>query len=376
MRLGPRVPGFGRHDRATSYNDHIPYGPSNLEASRAYQDSIHDPLAWGRPKGESPYAPYQGRYGNLRADPVLRFGGDVRIAWLFARKQLLFPMQFDIGTALHPVHHATLLANVGARGRASGYSDTIDDSHTPYFRELFAMTHEWPFQAYARAGRFVPSFGLRLDDHTMSIRRQFELDGALPESRVTGVEIGAAPNFPFIQASWFKMASRARVPDAWNIFDVDRGWGAALNAGYRNLGWSVGTSAMTRQRPLDEGGDMDAYGLYGVFNPWYYRRGLPLTFQGEVDVGTYQRASGNDARRLAAYAEVDCRAWNGVNFLAAYDFFDPDRAVAEDQFGRYQIGAQVTPFPGITLDGRFRILNAPTPTGDATDFFVHLHLWF
>jgi hypothetical protein len=367
--------GFGRWDRATSYNSNIPYGPSNLEAARAYGDSLHDRWAWGKPAGETPYAFFNGRYGDLNADPLFRIGGDFRVAALLSSSVLSFPMQFDVQTALHPVHHLTAYANTGARGRVSGYSDTIDDSHTMYFREAFVMTHEWPYASYLKAGRFVPSFGLRLDDHTNRIRREFELDGALPESRVTGVEIGAAPNYPFIQASYFRMTSKYEVPDAWDIFAHDEGWGWAVNAGFRELGWSVGGSAMVRRRPLEEGGDTDTYSLYGVWNPWFYWKSVPLTFQGEVDLGSYQSKSGRDADHLVYYGEVDWAARNGLNFLLAYDWADPDRDVVDDHAGRLQVGAQIAIYPGVSVDARARGLLLPGG-GDGADVFTQLHIWF
>jgi len=277
---------------------------------------------------------------------------------------------------VHPVHHATLLMNVGARGQSSGYSDTIDDSHTPYFRELFAMTHEWPYQSYAKAGRFVPAFGLKLDDHTTRTRREFELDTSLPETRVLGVEAGFVAAYPFFQASYFKMKNKFEEPDPWDIFDVDDGWGTAFNAGWRDLGWSFGASALMRRRPLDQGGDTDTYAVYASLNPWYFWQNIPLTLQGEIDTGTSQRASGLDQKKLVMYGEVDWSAWNGVTLLTAYDWADPDRDVVDDESGRLQIGAQLTVYPGVTLDSRIRYLSVATPTGSDTDFFTQLHVWF
>jgi hypothetical protein len=370
-------PGLGRRDRATPYDDYSPTSPATFEQALAYRDSIHDPWAWGTPKGSTRYGPFAGRYGMLNADPVLRIGGDFRVAALFAGgASLLFPMQFDVGAVLHPVHHVTALLNVGARGQSSGYSDTIDDSHTPYFRELMLMTNEWPYQAYAKAGRFVPSYGLKLDDHTNRIRREFELDGSLPESRVLGVEVGGTCNYPFLHASWFKMKSKQTTPDAWDIFDVDEGWGSALNLGVRELGWSVGAGALLRRRPLDEGGDTETFGVYGSFNPWNYWSRVPLTLQGEIDWGTVQRASGREAEKLVWYGELDWLVWNGLNLLVAYDWADPDRDVVDDHSGRIQLGAQIVVYPGVTLDGRVRALDVATEEGDGSDAFLQLHIWF
>jgi hypothetical protein len=370
-------PGVGRRDKATPYETYSPVGPKNIETAPAYRDSIHDKWAWGMPKGITPDTPFPGRHFGLNPDPVFRIGGDFRFAFLMEpEKSMTFPMQFDVHTALHPVHHATLLMNVGARGQSSGYSDTIDDSHTPYFRELFAMTHEWPYQSYAKAGRFVPAFGLKLDDHTTRTRREFELDTSLPETRVLGVEVGAVAAYPFIQVSYFKMKSKFVEPDPWDIFDVDDGWGTALNLGWRDLGWSLGTSAMMRRRSLDQGGDTDTYAIYGSLNPWYFSQHVPLTLQGEVDFGKAQRASGLDANKLVMYGEIDWAAWNGVNLLAAYDWDDPDRDVIDDESGRFQFGGQLTVYPGVTLDSRIRFLHVATPTGNDADLFTQLHLWF
>ncbi len=368
------VPRFGRRDLATTYDDNLPMGPNTFEESASFEGSSDDPEAWGSPPGgPSRYGLLPGRYGSLNADPMLRIGADVRFAALLSGS-MIFPMQIDLPVVVHPVHHLTFLMNPGARGRSSGYSDTFDQDHSFYFREAFVMLHEAPYQAYAKAGRFVPSFGLRLDDHTSTIRRSFELDGALPEARVSGVEVGAAPNYPFVNASWFRMAARDRIADPWNVTDVDDGWGSAVNAGWRDLSWSLGASAMIRRRAVDEGGDTSTYGVYGVVNPWRIRRGLPIVYQVEYDVGRFQRSSGRETDQSAFYQEIDWAAFNGVNLLAAHDWADPDHEIVDDESHRFQLGLQVTPISGVTFDGRYRFL-LPATGDPGGDLFLQLHLW-
>jgi hypothetical protein len=222
----------------------------------------------------------------------------------------------------------------------------------------------------------MPSFGLRLDDHTNRTRREFELDNSLPESRVLGAEIGAVAAYPFIQASYFQMKSKYEVPDQWDISDVDDGTGYAVNLGWRDLAWSLGASTIVRNRPLDQGGDTDTYGFYGSFNPWYFSMHVPIMLQGEVDFGSAQRASGLKADKLVMYGELDWVAWNGVNVIVAYDWADPDRDVIDDESGRFQLGGQFTVIPGLTLDTRVRYLHVATPSGNDADFFAQLHFWF
>jgi hypothetical protein len=62
--------------------------------------------------------------------------------------------------------------------------------------------------------------------------------------------------------------------------------------------------------------------------------------------------------------------------LFAYDWTDPDRDVLDDHSGRYQLGVQLIPYPGITLDGRVRALDVATSSGDDVDLFLQLHFWF
>jgi hypothetical protein len=369
------LPFIGRRDLATTYTHVLPLGPNDYEESLAYADSVQDPWAWWRALGKpSRYGPWEGRYGKLRADPALRVASDIRIATLLSGSTLAFPMQFDVAVAAHPIQHATLFVNTGVRGRKSGYADTFDDSHSPYFREAFLLLHEAPYQVYAKGGRFVPAFGLRLDDHTASIRREFELDGSLPESRVTGIEVGAAPNYPVLNLSWFRMASRARSPDPWNIFDVDQGKGAAVNLGYRSLGWSLGGSGLWRWRPLDQGGDTRTYGVWGSLSPWFYARKIPLTYLFEVDHGTFQRASGRSSSKTVLYQELDWLAYNGVTFVLAHDWADPDREIVDDEFHRLQVGMRLVFLPGIALDWRIRSL-MPAAGGSGSDLFLQLHVY-
>jgi len=381
---------FYRRDRATVYNENLPRGPSAREEQHEPAYAPSDRFAFGTPSGGmGPHSYTQGRYGSLRADPRVRVGWDVRAAVLaslsgYGNRTLAFPMQADLGLAVQPIEHLTALFNLGARGQSEGLESVFDDPRTPYLREAFLLAHEFPYQAYVKAGRFTPSYGLRLDDHTSFIRRGLGLDASLPETRVTGVEAGASPNYPFVNLSWFKGKREGMPPEAFNVFDTDAGWGTALNVGYRELGWAIGGSALHRSRSLEDGGEMTAWGIYGVLNPWYYAPSLPLTYQAEIDRGEYRRTSGSTAQTVLVHQELTWLAGNGVNFVLAHDFEDPDREVAFDGAHRVNYGVQITFTPGLSIDARHRILaprrdeafiTGDTPSATQSDFFIQFHFW-
>ena len=171
------------------------------------------------------------------------------------------------------------------------------------------------------------------------------------------------------------MTARNRVPSSWDITDVDDGWGSALNAGWRDLSWSAGVSAMLRRRDVDAGGDTSTYGVYGVVNPWRGNRDLPITYQFEFDFGSLQRSSGRRTHQSAFYQEIDWVAYNGVILLLAHDWSDPDREIVDDEDHRLQLGMQLSPITGVTVDGRFRVLMPATGKAADADLFIQVHLW-
>jgi hypothetical protein len=375
---------FPRPDTRTTYSDQLSRGPSSPADQDSAAYAASDTWAKGTPYGgRGTYSFTQGRYGTLRADPLFRVGWDVRAGMLVSQRTLVFPMQVDLGMALQPVESITLLANLGARGRSGGLEPTFDDPGTPYLRDAFVLVHELPYQLHAKAGRFVPSFGLRLDDHTAFIRRGIGLDTSVPESRVLGVEIGAAPNYPFFQASAFRSKAFETAPDPFDLLDVDDSWGSALNLGYRNLGWSIGGSLMYRDWSDDGWSTQWTYGVYGAVNPWFWWPGVPLTYQVEYDQAARDRI-GVDGTALTRvfWQELSWAASNGINVLLGHSFEDPDTDIAFDEANRLHTGLQITPYTGVTLDLRGRVLFPRTGGvgGDdgsepGADLFFQIHLW-
>jgi hypothetical protein len=367
---------FPRMDKATTYTHDLPQGPDSLAQVGEKRFAAHESLARGKPAGYPiPESYFQGRYWRLNADPLFQISFDVRLAALLSGGGSAFPMQFDLGALLHPVERMSLVANVGARGRAGGFQETVEDPESPYLREGYLLLHELPYGIYAKGGRFVPAYGLRLDDHTSFIRRQFDLDGSLPEVRVTGVEVGASPNYPFLNLSWFRTNPATEPPPAFDIFDVGPGWGMAANLGIRELGWSLGGSAMVRRNSASPEEEATMGGAYGVFNLWHYARSVPLTGQAEFDQGSFTSPSGRKRTARAFFTEIDYLLGNGLNLLAEYDWEDPDIEVEGDAAQRLAIGVQFTPYPGITLDTRLRGL-VPAEGASGGDVFLQLHLWY
>jgi len=329
----------------------------------------------GKPYGAtSEYAFWDGRYGDLNADPLVQVGADARVAY-WTGSGAFFPMQIDLHGSIHPAEHLTLMATAAARGRASGTTAIVMQKQFPVFvRNAFVMLHELPFMAYAKAGVFLPGFGTYIDDHTSYIRDYFEMDVSTSDDYVLGFEVGAAPNYPHFNLSVFKNAVPYGVP---NKGQVSGGFGVASSFGWRDLAWSLTGSFMIKRRDLQARGDLDAFSVNWGFNPIYLSNEIPLTYMGEVSMGRKERVLGGSNRRFfAMYHELWWTLFNGISLRAKYDIGNRDMDVSDQLESRYSLALDVSPAPGVTFITQGRILTRQQSSSPGADMFVQLHLWF
>ncbi|MCB9765551.1 MAG: hypothetical protein H6739_37600 [Alphaproteobacteria bacterium] len=316
--------------------------------------------AWGHPLGgDDVMAFWDGRYDDLNADPLLNLSGDFRAAW-WSGSRTFFPMQAELSASLHPMHHLMFMGTVAAKGHTTGGAGPV------FPRRAFVMANELPGMSWVKAGIFMPSFGTYTDDHTLYVREGFEQDVSDPDDTVLGVEVGTAPNYPFAQASVFlddPAQLLGPVPGA--------GWGAAVNGGFRDLGWSLSGHAQLRDRDGKGKGDLLAAGVAWGFNPAYYLERVPMTLLGEVSMG--RRTVGGSSEAFAAsWAEASWMVRNGVTAKARHEMKLPTSTMVLEQ--RYGLGVDVGLLPGVTLGAMGRV----SPYGGVwrKDLFVQAHLWF
>lgn len=329
-----------------------------------------DWTSFGNPSGpQHEMGFWDGRYDDLNADPVVQVGGDIRAAW-WSGTNATFPMQVDLHAAVHPVEHVTAMTTVAARGRSTGAIDGITTPEGPLFaRNAFVMAHELPGMSWAKAGIFQPAYGTYGDDHTAFVRSWFEQDVSTSDDTVVGVELGTAPNYPFAAVSVFRNDT-----SFLHGGDFDPGWGAAAQAGWRDLGWSVQAHALTKQRQRQGRGDLGAVALAGGFNPAYYLERVPLTLLGEVSIGRREEELGEAERFAAGMVELSWILRNGILLRGRYDIGWTNLTQPTDRQDRLSAGLEVSPVTGFTLTAFGRVLR--TPGGNGRDVFVQGHFWF
>ncbi|MCS6972404.1 MAG: hypothetical protein NZL89_05195 [Leptospiraceae bacterium] len=344
-------------------------------------NSWYDPLAFGHAwdiaqKKLHPLGPEFGVYGKQNADPLLQFGLDSRFAFLSSGTMTtFFPMQTDLGARFHPVEHWTAAATFGLVGRANPQAQRNRPLSAMYtIRNAFVMLHELPYQAFVRAGMFQPTFGMRQEDHTAPVRRHFEMDLSQKYSAVIGMEVGLAPNYPYLSLSAFTNNVGRRAGDPVEDFTINmHGFGAAVAAGWRDLAFGGGISFMHKRRNIEWGGNLTAFSIDGYFNPGRFWLKFPLTFTGELAIGEYSTLA--TRQFYANYFGVDYLLANGINLKLNNHAYDPDVTVRGNESGRIGFGVELIPLTWFKILVEYRLLWALDPRQAAGSGAVNPFDW-
>ena len=283
----------------------------------------------------------------------LMIGTDFRELWLGsddpAGLQNFFEMQSDLYFAFQLDPKVTLYYD---RGQSASY-------------ELFGLDYVLP-TLYLKAGRFVPSYGWRFDDHTMYVRTELGLQP--PANSDVGLEAGFSRGPLDVQVGIVN-------GNRGGIFDDDKRVAAVANVVRRfHAGpFALALGAAGYHQPTTGR-------RYGTAGPYGYLVFKELTWLGEVDVIHQRDPAGRAQDGVATSHELSWRPHQGIELLATYDFFDPDRFKGSGAKWRWGGGIHVMPRSYATIDAlvrRTQFRNGPGYSGiDFTEPLIQLHLLY
>jgi hypothetical protein len=207
---------------------------------------------------------------------------------------------------------------------------------------------------YLKGGQFYLPFGWRLQDQTAFVR---EVSGISMTTPDTGIELGYERGNWSAQADFSNGAANAGAGSGHQL----TGQLAWVQGRYR-----LGAAASATQ---SGGGNRRVGGLFAGL------RTGPIAWLGEVDV-VRDEGFPEGARTLAAaLGEANWRISQGHNLKLTAEYFDPDRAVAEDQKTRWSALYEWTPLPFVQLRAGLRRYEG-IPQNDLDNrrtFFLELH---
>jgi hypothetical protein len=244
------------------------------------------------------------------------------------------------------------------------YLDQTVGPDRAFIRESFALVQGLPGNGYAKAGKFLLPYGLRLWDDDAFIRN---LTGFTYKTPDVGFEIGFEPG-PLSFALALSNGSTSGVDE--NSDKQVTGSAALVFPRFR-LGASATRNSVSGASRAIFGG------FAGV------QLG-PLGLLGEADAIFDSFDGQPDMDQFVGYVEGDLLLYRGVNLKVTYGYHDPTVAIRdeametiEDQRIRMRFGFETFPVSFVQLSAFYTLLDdIPQVTTDRDQVSLEAHLHF
>jgi hypothetical protein len=222
-------------------------------------------------------------------------------------------------------------------------------------REVFALLERLPLNGYAKVGKLLLPYGLRLKDDAEFVRDRTGFTFATPD---LGAEVGIEPGPLQLVLAVTNGEQGAVESNSGKQFTST----AQVVTRRVRLGASASRNEGVARR--------DVVGGFGGLSLG------PLAVLGEVDL-IRDRTPAGTLERLAGYVEGDWLLTRGVNAKVTYGYFDRNLDVDQDHRYRARFGLEVFPYAFVQLSG-FYILeeNIPQATDDLDRALLELRLFF
>lgn len=225
--------------------------------------------------------------------------------------------------------------------------------------EAFALVRAGTAGLYAKAGRFYPPFGLRLQDDEAATRR---FTGFTFESPDTGVEFGAS------SGAW--STAVAVTNGTQGAAETNNGKAIAWSGNWVRPRGRLGLTAAYNDLPAAASRLIG--GVYGGL------RAGPVVFLGEADRLTDHDETGLGRSGFAAHLEADVALREGLVFRGWVGAFDPEQGAAGDRRTQQGAGLDGTPLPGLQLRLFYRRRGGPDAVPGSRDdqAVLEVHIYF
>ncbi len=243
------------------------------------------------------------------------------------------------------------------RDRIALYIDQTVGPDRAVARELFALLEKLPANGYAKAGKLLVPFGLRLKDDEEFVRSVTGFNYDTPDQ---GLEIGVEPGPWSIAVSLSNGSVGASENNSGKL--------ASAVLAYVRGAYRLGLSGA---RNSGDGQRRDVYGGFGGL------RVGPVALLGELDFIEERSPASSPRRQFVGFAEADLSVRQGVNGKVTYGVHDRNRDVPEDQRVRWRFGLEVFPTRFVQVSG-FYVLeeDIPQATRDLDRLLLELRLHF
>ncbi|MFA6468153.1 MAG: hypothetical protein WCW35_04585 [Bacteroidota bacterium] len=227
--------------------------------------------------------------------------------------------------------------------------------------EVFGLAKVLPIDGYIKLGNFVPSYGLKMDDHNLLIRGGsfFPINPALAAypgglgfgqgSEDTGLEFGFNPSIFTVNVGLFngRKGGLAGTGGTKNKAVVVR---ADANVQTDFINFNVGGSVYN----LPTAGGPGKTQIMGAFGVFTFNNNF--TVQGEFDIlTTYNSTLNKQVSGNIMYGELNYLLTEGIDLKLGYEYYDPNVDLQDGNISRFTVGAEIFPMTGLEVRPLYRI---------------------
>ncbi len=298
----------------------------------------------------------------------IQTGGDFRIQSMVYKnetnelKSPLFPMQSDIYLNFTPSENLSFFGRLDLSGKLPG--------------EVWVLKNDLPGDAWLKAGKSLPDFGWKSDDHTLYTRggnlrntQGLDSDGLFLSPYVMPAMIEAGRKIANGVRATFSIANAF-------VFGTEPGYGSESPAdkaytmkisvirSYFEQIHTTGMVSYLREK------DIRAVSLAGGV-------AFPL-FNWTFDiVSVSNRLSGN-RDELALFHRLTFIPKQGIHIFSRYEFYDPDRNEKSGALHRIVFGGEfyVSSNVQLILQQRWKMTESDDSGFQVSEFILQFHYWF
>lgn len=230
--------------------------------------------------------------------------------------------------------------------------------------EIFGLLNILPGNGFIKLGKFIPNYGMKVDDHRTFIRQYTEFSPETSAPFYTGGEIGFSPGPVTITGGVYNSLSgtafapsipnqKAFLGRAEGIFKASDNItvGVGANVFYKNVAGAKST-------------------MYGGFGSVSYK---DLSLLAETDL--VKKTTVGDTTGFILYVEADYVVTPGLDLKFIYDFYDPDKDLKTGAMSRYSFGFEFFPISGVEVRPLYRILHEDPVDVKNNEFHVIVHFY-
>ena len=289
----------------------------------------------------------------------LSFGGDARTALIYQKPMgggdgllSFFQMQADLYVAARLFDGLTAYYDQGAWGSFEAMGI--------YQKQLAKSA-----SVYVKAGRFMPTYGLRLENHNLYTRQDI---GFGPRDKDQGVEVGTQLGPLLVQLSVLNGSPQERqLDDNHSKAFIGRaetlGRLGPLKLMFGGSVYKNETGSVTEVHGASIDG-RTKHSRYGVFGGASLGR---LTYLAEAHLVKDDPYSDNKqdskTRSFQSYQELDVLLIRGIDLNFNYEFRDPNLDLRTGTIQRISAGFAIYPMPYLELTALYRYSFARGPAG-------------